>query len=1161
TANTSQTAVADKITYYFRVKQAGEVPPSEYITFSITRPDPPADAPEVTNKTDTTITVTAIDGQEYAIKKASENNYTSWKTGTDGSATFTGLTGGTPYTIVTRVKHVAAPGSEAFASVNSPETPDTTKLKPSISLKPNVTDFGVNTITIKAPVDNGYEYRLVEDGAAVVDEWTDLAKNVSHTFTELKDATKYTVEMRMAETGATMSSNTTSKVVWTLAAPPAANEGYTPDFGAETIAIPAKYEGRKVTAPESVWTTGPATLTLDPGASYEIRKVESQSGNVPASAPTSFTVPERPPTPDAPAAPARDVVTDTSITIQTQPGCEYLLTESTTTPANTAWVTGPLFYKETGNVAGTKTFKNLTGGTEYYVHTRQSATGDAPASASSAGGPFSTKAAPATAPTGDSNIPSVPAAGSENAPTSDGITINTQDEQEYVIVPHGETPTDADWAKAKQPAEGETTLTFDNLEPGTAYDIYYRTPGTDTAMPSNAGKIENQYTLPAAPATTAYSINLDDDNITFDPDVYEVSTDPTFSDSTQALDSGDALTPGTTYYIRKKADGNVPAGAPASFTVSDQTFTVTYYTNGGSAVAPQTILVNKRLTESTTTTTRSGYNFVGWYKDGSFTTLWNFGTDRVTADVTLYAKWTAQPPRSVGGTINNATSATVELKKGDAVIKSLTTSSDDGAFNFENVPVGDYNLVVTADGKTVTTLVTIADGDVSGLSIAIPADYVSSIVEVEPGAPDVVAGGLDEEAEDVAAVVASGSTVVVTLTIESKPDAGDKIEAVAPGKTLTALEITVEKTVAGNATTITETANVLELIIPFPTSGRTGITVYREHNGAATVLDRLNARPTAPYTNGTFFVGDGFVVVYAKEFSTYAIGYTIPSGGSGGSGVSAGGGGAPAYAPTVPQPGNGSVTTAPANPQAGDSVTLTPKPDAGYEVDKITVTDKNGEDVPVTMNADGTYAFTQPAASVTISVTYKAIETSKNPFKDVAAGSWYYDDVMGAYEAGLMNGTADDMFSPAASTSRAMSIAILWRMENEPESDYAMIFEDVPAGEWYTEAIRWAAGVKIVEGYDAAAFGPDDDITREQLAAILWRYAKYKGYDVSVGEDTNILSYDDAFAISQYSIPAMQWACGAGLIQGDGENLMPQGSATRAQVAAILQRFCENVAE
>ena len=181
-------------------------------------------------------------------------------------------------------------------------------------------------------------------------------------------------------------------------------------------------------------------------------------------------------------------------------------------------------------------------------------------------------------------------------------------------------------------------------------------------------------------------------------------------------------------------------------------------------------------------------------------------------------------------------------------------------------------------------------------------------------------------------------------------------------------------------------------------------------------------------------------------------------------------------------------------------------------------------------------------------------------FTDVAEGKWYTEAVEYVYHHKMMEGVGNNLFGINGTTTRAMIVTILWRLEGEPVVNYLMQFEDVSAETWYTEAVRWAASEKIVEGWNGK-FDPMGEITREQFATILWRYAKYKGYDISVGENTNILSYEDAFGISEWAIPAMQWACGAGLMQGDGVNLTPKADATRAQAVALFQRFCENVAE
>ncbi len=179
------------------------------------------------------------------------------------------------------------------------------------------------------------------------------------------------------------------------------------------------------------------------------------------------------------------------------------------------------------------------------------------------------------------------------------------------------------------------------------------------------------------------------------------------------------------------------------------------------------------------------------------------------------------------------------------------------------------------------------------------------------------------------------------------------------------------------------------------------------------------------------------------------------------------------------------------------------------------------------------------------------------PFTDAAADAWYYDAVDYVYQNGLMTGTSATTFAPDGTMTRAMLVTILHRQAGAPQVNYALPFDDVAEGAWYSEAVRWAASEGIVTGTSATAFEPNAPITREQFAAILYRYAQKTGADVSAGEDTNILSYADALDVSEYAVPAMQWACGAGVIQGSGANLNPKDGATRAEAAAMLMRFCE----
>ena len=214
----------------------------------------------------------------------------------------------------------------------------------------------------------------------------------------------------------------------------------------------------------------------------------------------------------------------------------------------------------------------------------------------------------------------------------------------------------------------------------------------------------------------------------------------------------------------------------------------------------------------------------------------------------------------------------------------------------------------------------------------------------------------------------------------------------------------------------------------------------------------------------------------------------------------------------------------------------------------------------VRISDNGTAEFDLDHASdYTIVIDDRSHEPAELPFLDVPDGAWYCDAAEYVYRHGLMAGTSDAAFSPDMTTSRAMIVTILWRMAGSPQVNYAMDFSDVPDGAWYSEAVRWAVSEGIAGGYGGGLFGPDDPVIREQLAAMLYRYAQHEGYDVSIGGDTNILSYADAFEVSEYAVSALQWACGAGIISGtgDGSTLTPQGEATRAQAATVLMRFCE----
>lgn len=299
-------------------------------------------------------------------------------------------------------------------------------------------------------------------------------------------------------------------------------------------------------------------------------------------------------------------------------------------------------------------------------------------------------------------------------------------------------------------------------------------------------------------------------------------------------------------------------------------------------------------------------------------------------------------------------------------------------------------------------------------------------------------------------------------------------------------------------------------------------------------------------------------VAESEENYTYEFTYTKPSSGGSSGGSSSG---KTTYKVTTSAVNNGGVNASPSSAEKGAAITITLSPDKGYKLDKLTVTDGSGKTVSTVKKSDTVYTFTMPASAVKVGVSYvKATETpSETKFNDVSANDWFASAVDYVTGKGMMNGTADNTFSPKANTTRGMVVTVLYRLENQPSTSAAS-FTDVASGAYYANAVAWANANGIVSGYGSGKFGPNDKVTREQLAAILYRYAQYKKYDVSVGEDTNILSYDDAQSISSYAIPAIQWACGAGVVTGkSGSKLDPKGNATRAEVAAMLMRFCENV--
>ncbi|MBQ9954753.1 MAG: InlB B-repeat-containing protein [Eggerthellaceae bacterium] len=349
--------------------------------------------------------------------------------------------------------------------------------------------------------------------------------------------------------------------------------------------------------------------------------------------------------------------------------------------------------------------------------------------------------------------------------------------------------------------------------------------------------------------------------------------------------------------------------------------------------------------------------------------------------------------------------------------------------------------------------------------------------------------------------------------------------------------------------TVTATWTINQYTITFDTDGGTAITPITGDYGTAITA------PADPTREGYTFAGwdkeipatmpAEDVTITAKWNSNY-----VP---------------APTYSPVIEDAKGGEVGVSTPNPSAGDKVTVSAKPAIGFEIGDVTVTDKDGNPVEVTVNEDGTFSFIQPSGEVNVEVSFALAGSGCqgddgcviSGFSDAGTGSWYHEGVCWALNSGILRGYDNGLLGPANVTTRAQLFAMLHRLEGEPEVTADSTFADVDAGAWYAGSITWAQQVGLALGYgDGSEIGPNDPLTREQLATILYRYAQWKGMDVSASADLG--SFADGSDVSSYAAPAVEWAVSEGVIRGydDGsDEIGSKDSAQRGQVATMLMRF------
>ncbi len=293
--------------------------------------------------------------------------------------------------------------------------------------------------------------------------------------------------------------------------------------------------------------------------------------------------------------------------------------------------------------------------------------------------------------------------------------------------------------------------------------------------------------------------------------------------------------------------------------------------------------------------------------------------------------------------------------------------------------------------------------------------------------------------------------------------------------------------------------------------------------------------------------------------------------GNNGGGSSGGGGGSSRpklYKVKLSPAEHGTVKAEPTQAEAKATVTITVEPEKGWSLKELTVTTGAGKAVSHTELDDGRYSFKMPSSDVTVAASFQEEKKEENQvekpvlppmdFSDVNEENWFYQEVRYVYENGLMNGMAEHVFSPHTAASRGMIVTVLYRMENSPAAELAD-FADVPENQYYALPVGWASANGIVSGYggnETGTFGPNNNITREQLAAILYRYAAWKGLDTTARGDLGV--FTDREEIQEYAVEPLSWAVGVGLVNGMGDGtILPSGNATRAQIATILTRYCQ----
>lgn len=604
----------------------------------------------------------------------------------------------------------------------------------------------------------------------------------------------------------------------------------------------------------------------------------------------------------------------------------------------------------------------------------------------------------------------------------------------------------------------------------------------------------------------------------------------------------------------------------------EKNFTVKFDTNGGSSLSSQ-VVASYELAEEPTTPTRSGYIFAGWYGDKDLEEVWDFETNIITENTTIYAKWTQIITSTTAGTIVNAyyqpvNEAEVSFYRNGAMMFEGTTN-DEGVFYFYNVPTGVYNIKVEVDGKTFISSVSVehTSGYQEIGTVIMPLDNVSSVLNISSSTYVSVVKNFDLVSAVLGSDVATGEGAVVQLNVSAYASEDSK-EAIVAYKATDEIvaqyfQLNMSKSIVDTLVPTTEKVEIsdylVELVIELPTAyqGMDDYMIYREVDGG------VQAITTKSNVYGEHFVVSSdkkTISLYTCHYSTFALVYSD-------SDVYSEDSTHPIKVEKVinevytTNPSVGSVGLSESAPTYGTTVVVIPYANAGFKVDYVTAVEKSGTALTVSANSDGTYQFKQKQENVTVTVAFVTTmqaDYSSVPvtlFTDVNVYDSFCEAVTKVVNTGLMSGTGNSRFSPHENMTRGYLASILYNLSGDIGMYAYSGFSDVSTSDYFNAAVSWASANHIMTGNEDGQFRPYDTLTREEFAVVLYSFAEKYTNMTSLVYMVPVESRDVA-TVSGWAKQAVSWAVTTDMMEERyNQFFLPKAMTTRSDVAIAVAQF------